>query len=70
MQTARKINTQTNNSMNDSQHSARLEKILLAKTYPAKDKAMDMGYEDIPIKSRLEAENELEQALIKMFGYQ
>jgi len=70
MQTARKLNTQTNYSVNDSQHSARLEKILLAKTNPTKDKAMDMGHKDLPIKSRLEAENELEQALIKMFGYQ
>jgi len=70
MQTARKLNTQTKYSVNDSQHSARLEKVLLAKTYPAQDKAVGVGYEDISIESRLEAENELEQALIKMFGYQ
>jgi hypothetical protein len=69
MQTARKLNTQINHPVNDSQHSARLEKILLGKQ-AKKDNAVGVGYEDIPIESRLQAENELEQALIKMFGYQ
>jgi len=70
MQTARKLNTQTNHPVNDSQHSARLENILLGKAQPKKDIAVGVGYDDISIESRLQAENELEQALIKMFGYQ
>jgi len=60
MQTARELNPQVNTPMNDSQHSAHLQKILLDKTYKKSD----------AIESRLEAENQLEQALIKMFGYQ
>ena len=70
MQTARKLDTQVNHPVNDTQHSAHLEKILLSKTLPKKDNAVGVGYDDIPIESRLQAENELEQALIKMFGYQ
>jgi len=70
MQTARKLNTLTNHPVNDSQHSSRLENLLLSKTQPKKDDVVAAGYGDIPIESRLQAENELEQALIKMFGYQ
>jgi len=70
MQTARKLNTLTNHPVNDAQHSSRLENLLLSNTSPKKDDVVAVGYEDIPIESRLQAENELEQALIKMFGYQ
>lgn len=70
MQTARQLTPQVNTPMNDNQHSARLEKILLNKAYKKKNNAVEVGYDDISIESRLEAENQLEQALIKMFGYQ
>lgn len=70
MQTARKLNTPVNTPENSSQHSSYLEKILLDKTYQKQSDAVDLTYNDISIESRLEAENELEKALIKMFGYQ
>jgi len=37
MQTARELNPQVNTPMNDSQHSARLEKILLDQPYKKSD---------------------------------
>jgi len=70
MQTARKHTSHVNTPLNDRKHSARLEQILLAKTYKTKNHVVEVSYDDISIESRLEAENQLEQALIKMFGYQ
>lgn len=70
MQTARKLSPQTDTPMNDSQHSSRLKNILLDRTYSKKTDAVDISFNETSIESRLEAENELEQALIKMFGYQ
>jgi len=70
MQTARKLNTPANHPVNDSQHSSRLENLLLGSNTQPKKEDVVTGYEDISIESRLQAENELEQALIKMFGYQ
>jgi hypothetical protein len=70
MQTAKKINFQQNTPTNHQQHSARLQDILLSKSYQKSNNIVDVKDTDIPIETRLQAEMELEQALIKMFGYQ
>jgi len=70
MQVAHKLETPVKSTMNDKNHSSRLEKILLDKNYKTDNSVVNVEYSDISIESRLEAEHELEQTLIKMFGYQ
>jgi len=70
MQTAKKIDIHQNGPINNNQHSARLQEILLSKSYQKPNTVVDVSYKDISIETRLQAEIELEQALIKMFGYQ
>ena len=70
MQAAHKFESTLETSVKSNIHSARLEKILLDKSYRKSSPVVEVEYSDISIESRLEAEHELEQALIRMFGYQ
>lgn len=70
MQTAKKIDIQQNTPTNNTQHSARLKDILLNKSYQKPKNIVNARDTDISIDTRLQAEMELEQALINMFGYQ
>jgi len=70
MQAAHKLESTLESTVNNNAHSSRLEKILLDKNYKKSDPVVEIEYNDISMESRLEAEHELEQALIKMFGYQ
>lgn len=70
MQAAKKIDIHQNTPTNNTQHSARLQNILLNKSYQKPKNIVDVSDTGISIETRLQAEMELEQALINMFGYQ
>ena len=65
MQAAKQLDMQ----FQSNPQSAHLEKVLMSKTLPKRSQPVKVEYSDISIESRLEAECDLEERIMKMFGY-